>query len=298
MSRLDFVRDIALDILKNSKHVTLNSTIPVNLRDPIIAHYEQSSTIEPLTLTKENLFNLKKIVFKELLVSSINYCYWYGKSTVKPCNARKVYEIYNKLEEDYDEKTMTIVLSSARFKDFIAEFIDGMYNSGITMMDKRINHLKEIVNGEIHSFHYLFNTIIDPDSSVEDVIDILCHYPGFCGDMFLKRAQLFIIQLFKQTGLFENQLYKLTVPADYQVPKVLKAFGLISYSDELQSMIDNQELIPQGSLMETEIRAATIAACDMLTNRTNVNIAWVDDFLWQSSSLFANPYHLTVTTDY
>merc|ERR1712139_122238 len=50
--------------------------------------------------------------------------------------------------------------------------------------------------------------------------------------------------------------------ADYRVPQILRAEGVLSYADDLARRIDAQEEIRAGSEEEVEIRSATVVACD------------------------------------
>ena len=90
----------------------------------------------------------------------------------------------------------------------------------------------------------------------------------------------------------------LHVPADYQVPKILKHFDCFYYKSELDLKIKEGELLPKHSLEECQIRAATVVACQMLAENTGWNIADIDGWLWLRRKTAIEPFHLTITTDY
>jgi len=59
----------------------------------------------------------------------------------------------------------------------------------------------------------------------------------------------------------EEDMNKLTVPLDYQIPKMLRHYDCIHYFHGLQDDIRDSKLIPRGSIQEIEIRAVSIMAC-------------------------------------
>ena len=122
--------------------------------------------------------------------------------------------------------------------------------------------------------------------------------PGFASDIFLKRASLFCMQLNRKFGWYKDTINELPVPADYQVPKMLEFYGGIIYSEKLSRLIMNEELIPKGSLMECEIRAATIIACKTISDWIGWTSQEIDSWLWLRIKEFDRPFHLTITTDY
>jgi hypothetical protein len=126
---------------------------------------------------------------------------------------------------------------------------------------------------------------------------------------FLKRAQLFVSDinyafLGKNAGYFKN-MEDLTIFADYKLPQLLEAEGVLVYSEKLKQKIKNYELIEKGSEEEIEIRANTVYVCEMILaelnrlkrNLTSNNLDWI---LWVLSqeSQFLGPYHRTITTNY
>jgi hypothetical protein len=93
-------------------------------------------------------------------------------------------------------------------------------------------------------------------------------------------------------------MYNLHIPADYQVPKMLRRFQILSYQVYLQELIKNQVAIPKGSLEECSIRAATIIACKKIQEKTGYNVSEIDAYLWLKRKEVITPFHLTITTDY
>jgi len=117
-------------------------------------------------------------------------------------------------------------------------------------------------------------------------------------DIFLKRASLFFMMLHRSMGWFKNDIHKLPIPSDYQIPKMLEWLGCIRYYGSLKNDIKEGKLIPEGSLMECEIRAASIIACKKIADRAGCSPNDVDNYLWLNRKDCNNPFHLTITTNY
>ncbi|MGI5844991.1 MAG: queuosine 5'-phosphate N-glycosylase/hydrolase [Candidatus Xenobium sp.] len=126
----------------------------------------------------------------------------------------------------------------------------------------------------------------------------------------LKRAQITAVDLygtFGGTGLGNfSDLEELTAFADYKIPQVLRALGVLEYSPSLAGRVDRMELLEPGSLEEVEIRAAMVWATEWIRqglqaeglNRRAFELDW---FLWnmgQAPLPEQKPYHRTRTWFY
>ena len=127
---------------------------------------------------------------------------------------------------------------------------------------------------------------------------------------FLKRAQICVADLhaaFEGTrwGAFHD-LDKLTAFADYKLPQLLRAAGVLEYAPPLASAVDHCVLIPPGSREEVEIRAATIWAVELLRRGLRERgiertASAIDYRLWDASQRLGaevRPYHRTRTIYY
>jgi hypothetical protein len=125
-----------------------------------------------------------------------------------------------------------------------------------------------------------------------------------------KRAQLLAADLaiaFGGTGpgAFDD-LDRLTLFADNLVPHVLRVDGVLAYDDQLLRRIDAGELIPAGSLEETEIRAVAVHAVERLVPALRrlgapVTARLLDYHLWnrgQGVHYKSRPRHRTRTIFY
>ncbi|WP_088501199.1 queuosine salvage family protein [Burkholderia ubonensis] len=128
-------------------------------------------------------------------------------------------------------------------------------------------------------------------------------YPGAYGDAYLKKAQLTMMFIAGQWNAHTppNRACRLnvTAAADYQLPKILRALGVLRYSVEVADTVDRQQLIPAGSVAERAIRAATVLACEKLAAHLQCTVPEVDFWLWVNRNQARGAqFHLTRTTAY
>ena len=127
---------------------------------------------------------------------------------------------------------------------------------------------------------------------------------------FLKRAQICVADLHaafhgERWGAFHD-LDQLTAFADYKLPQLLRAAGVLVYASDLAARIDTFTLIPAGSDEEIEIRAATIWSVELLRRALAQHgiarpASAIDYRLWaesQTKSPGERPYHRTRTIFY
>lgn len=130
--------------------------------------------------------------------------------------------------------------------------------------------------------------------------DIAQIFPLSFKEPYLKKIQLALYEIALHARSFNIQTnIFLTVAADYQLPKVLEAMGILSYSNKLSNKINNYILLDKHSIEENAIRAATVIACEKISTKYNVSIPTIDRWLWLARNDFKNKkFHLTNTTDY
>ena len=125
-------------------------------------------------------------------------------------------------------------------------------------------------------------------------------FPEAYGDLVLKKAQLALSEVWVNMAEAHEHtpVCDLTAFADYQIPSVLRALGVLTYSDELARKIDNHELISYESPEENAIRGASLLAVQKIADLLNVPVASVDHYLWTRRKEALAPFHLTKTTAY
>ncbi|MHA1872733.1 MAG: queuosine salvage family protein [Candidatus Heimdallarchaeaceae archaeon] len=235
-----------------------------------------------------------KACLLELIGDSINYCYWYGSASIRPggSSSGKMFDMVEMTFENYTKDGG--VYSIDRCLDDLIKILS---LERFPLLEKRIKHLNELrLNGQ----KYVETLIKHKDANDVDFFmnAMVQIFPGYASDIFLKRACLFFAQLNRKFGWFEEDMHKLPVPADYQVPKMLEQYRILIYEDELQAAIDDEVLIAKGSIAECEIRASTIIACKQLCEKTDWTMPQVDGYFWLRRKEATNPFHLTVTSDY
>ncbi len=127
-------------------------------------------------------------------------------------------------------------------------------------------------------------------------------FPQGYGDRYLKKAQLTLMFIAGQWNAQADAspvTLAVSAAADYQLPKVLRALGLISYCKALGDRVDSAGIIAEDGVYERAIRSATVRMCDLLAAHFRCTIAEVDFWLWLNrNSAKTAQFHLTKTTAY
>jgi len=286
MKIVDSVFELSNEFMKNPSYVQLNL---IGIKDTAkkMLKSGQKKFKEPTTISRDSYEDIYKSVMMQLAGGAINYCYWYGGYNIRPnnCCASEMF----KAVEDASE-----FLTTENNKEFCDRLKINLAIGRFPLLEERCKHIDEIAeNGQF------FCRLVMELPSLEHLMETMIKtFPGYASDLFLKRASLFFMMLYRFLGWFNEEVNCLHIPADYQVPKMLEDLNCLSYSQDLIDVISNNILIPKYSQAECEIRAATILACKKLGELTGWNAAEVDGWLWLQRDRCKNPFHLTVTTDY
>ena len=291
MSPLEQVWDAVNFFTKNPKYVKID--------------HEGIEVFSAIGIKMANLPNNKKTVPRpaftasdkmfigyQLMASAVNYCYWYGNHDFRPNGANST-EMYKLLDSSFLgsilEGNEGVALEMACYT-----FAEKLITARFPLAVKRSEHLKELISPHLEST--VERLLLS--KNLDDAIKLVLVYPGMSEDVFLKRMSLFFLFVHNHTDWFDEEINRLPIPADYQVPKMLEHFGIITYSHELHGMISEGKLIPSGSRMECEIRASTILAAKLIAEKTGRSIGFIDQYLWGRRKECDKPFHLTITTDY
>lgn len=291
MKIVENVYQIAESFMDDPRYVFMN-----HQRIDELAETIAKTEPQPFPFPDDGIETFNAII-RELVAASINYCYWYGKDTVRP-NGSGSTNMYLLLD-----KAFANFKYSSDFEGCLDKFKRSLLINRYPLIEERIKHLDELNPYAIEIAIKIENRyavgIDNAGVSMESLLeDIVTHLPGFASDIFLKRASLFFIQLYRRYGWFDDELADLHVPADYQVPKMLEHFGCTYYHNDLLKKIDRNELIPKNSLEECEIRAANILVVKRLCEKSLWNVSDIDSFFFLNRYSAKNPFHLTITTDY
>jgi hypothetical protein len=133
----------------------------------------------------------------------------------------------------------------------------------------------------------------------------LARLSSFDDRPFLKRAQIVPADLWGAGVRSFTDIAELTCFADYKLPQVLRHAGVVVYSERLARRVDDWVELAAGSLEETEIRAATVVAVDLIRDRladlgrplVAVEVDWML-WAWSQGVFPVRPHHRTRTIFY
>jgi hypothetical protein len=296
------VYQLAQDISKTARHAKVNEEVCVQVGRTINRNeislgglWGRPNIHTPcdLPMLDRSKAEARQLVAYELYASAVNYRYWFGRGDVRP-NSSDATKMYKCLDGAFN----------ARLGDFgqmtIQIFFQSMSRERFPALSERSAHLAELASPQANEFiHSLGDHLANGQPCLHDYLDrMIAIFPGFGADLFLKRASLFFMMLNRRMGWFSKWVSELPMPADYQMPKMLRWMGCIVYDRSLEATVKAGRLIPSGSRHETEIRAATILAAKLIADAANCTVNDVDSYLWLNRKSCSDPFHLTITTDY
>lgn len=195
----------------------------------------------------------------------------------------------------------------------------GASSGRIPMFPARLANIREIGRVLCERYDGWFGAAIEAaeGSAPALVARVVADFPSFDDTApyagrevrFYKRAQILVSDLY---GVFDGEgwgdlrdLDQLTAFADYKVPQILRADGILRYAPELAARIAAHEPLAPESAEEVEIRAATIWGVELLRRElaargVAARAFEIDWFLWTLAQGRGNmaPYHRTRTVFY
>ncbi|HKI99266.1 MAG TPA: queuosine salvage family protein [bacterium] len=191
------------------------------------------------------------------------------------------------------------------------------------LMEARLAHLREAGRVLLERWGGQFANLVAAagGDAVALVHRIVAELPSFRDEAtwqgapvrFYKRAQICVADLARLVpddplGRLQG-LEQLTAFADYKVPQVLRAQGVLVPGAALAERMERGELLPPGSAEEVELRAATIWGVEWIARALNrqlaagqpaVTASEVDYLLWTAGQdkTGLQPYHRTRTVYY
>jgi len=308
MTALETAKDIAQKIMEDPYYVDLNNDkvdgLAKEIKKCTVPAYQWP--LPDINLSSDSNMANVQIIFYELVASSVNYKYWYGKPLIRPNDSNAV-KMYETLDKAFKQIIPCINFTDSYCRAVIETFMRLLTEERFPMISERTNHLKELLEPCTHFPSNLRGThfsrwlsaeigIIEPNLDLS-MNELLVLFPGFAQDIFLKRASLFFMQLYRRKGWLKEEINKLVLPADYHIPNILRYFGCISYPPGVKNDLWEHKPVPEGSVLECEIRAAVIMVAEKMKEK-GVNPVQLDDYLWANKKLATTPFHLTITTNY
>ena len=308
----------------------VNSLQYVNFDEDAIKNFsseinKKNLHLSVISLTKYDwdLTNLLQLIF---FFNSMVFCFWAEKD--KPKWTIKVggeeldgaVALFRTLEERLHEDTNFLnvgKISSMSLPDFKKMFKG---NVEIPLLKERYDTFLKTSQILERKFNGKFTEILKQSGSNSSKMLALIteNFSTFEDDSlykgekvyFQKRTQLQVKMvndalLSKKLKCLKD-LDVLTAFADYKVPQILRYFGMIKYHKDLAEKVDNFVLIEKDSIMENEIRIATVWAAELIRQEVakkypEVTASHIDSYLWnkaQSIKTDILPYHRTYTTAY
>lgn len=255
-----------------------------------------------------------------LSLDTINFCFWptEGYEYDDLAKGLKVFA-----ELDHERQAMDLsslcpdyALSASRLASIDVERLQKHLDKLPPNLETRCRLLNEVGRVLEDRFEGSALKLISKanGSAVELVQLVFDSFPGFRDvhdDLYLlKRAQILVGDWDAALSLQLPDMDQLTTFADYRVPQLLRELGVLEYSTELATVVDNRQEIAAGSDMELAIRTCTVEAVEKLAQAlreqdpekgwTSVKVDW---YLWQVGERMNNrrelqPHHRVMTTFY
>jgi Potential Queuosine, Q, salvage protein family len=295
-------------LVMQQAHIDYNPDI-VQINNEVIASLDFTgfTTIELSDNEKEALASkdFKTSVAFLLGLNSINYQYWdladgqfFRYSNNGKVGALAAFEGFENLFNDLNKDILNRLNSNSdKSKSLMNE-----YFGDIPSKESRIEILKESLNPENvdKAFAIIMNDIEHKQIDSNTAYKVAQVMPLSFNDPYLKKIQLALYEVVLHAqSIGYDVTQELTVAADYQLPKVMEALGILTYSQDLINDIDSYTLIEENSPKEKAIRAATIIACENISRIHGVSIPAIDRWLWLARNDYRDKkFHLTKTTAY
>lgn len=314
-------REKILDSIKyvvdNSNYVVINR----NNIDNVISLLKESKREPWLNsdyLDLEN-FSQEQILFYLILCESLNFCYW--DSDIKWKIEYKdewysgsfglFYAISKAIKNGYN------LLNIEYLENITIEELDEIFKgtTSIPLLKERFEIIKQLVS-EYKQISNITQSM-SANSDIELLNNIVNHFSNFRDISlykgreiyFFKRAILLVGDLILNNSFISKSVKNddnMTGCADYKIPQVLRHLGILEYSDDLTTLIDERQEIQHDSEMEVEIRANMLYAIELIKeklhqNGIDMNSVQIDNALWllsKNKEFKDKPHHLTKTIYY
>lgn len=324
------VRKGAQLVMGQASHVHVNKERIPDIVDYLLDSFsfKMSSWDDPVypSVTNPDV-PVEDVIDFMMVGNALNYCFNYVDSAEKYRviidgeEYTGAWAMWASLHETYKENPDILnpeVLMNVTPNDVETMFSRGVDRS-IPMFDTRVTHL-HVIGERMAEYQGTFAGLFSDPVRLygnNGIVEILSNSPPFVDKRtyngkvirFDKRAQLTVSMLYGKLydsnhGFTIHDMDEFTVFADYGIPAGLATHGVIEYSDDLHSKIMHREPIPVNSNMETEIRAATVVAADIikeqLENKHGIDAPMpiLDSGLWHMRQERDVPVHLTECTAY
>lgn len=309
---LETIINTCYKVTNNAKHITINYNNIEKFANKIenieLKHWLSTSPFGLLEMPIETIINFL------LIYESINFSFWgTPKWTITTDEGEldgSIALLYALLK--YVQKNNTTDFSGISKEEF-REILKG--NIEIPLLNERYNIIKNISNivkDKMNNNFYQYIKDITTDTELFNII--ITNFPSFKDERtynnetikLYKLAQLLTSDILHIREIKENikvDYSNLIGCADYKIPQVLRGLELITYSNELASIIDSKQEIEENSIYEVEIRASQLVIINEIKRILKNKECAIDinDYLFlqkNNPNIVLKPYHLTRTTNY
>ncbi len=329
MSELQIQSNDPLSILQSTRYVLENAEhVKINF-----------DAIENLALDVRNFLNgenkhwsdnsndFENAVSRAFWQSVMGFCYWAEKGKEKwqvewPAGNLVTggwYGVIASYERALSEGIP--ILDSSWLMDISKEDLRKIFRSStdsdIPLLEERTEIMKNVAKILVEKF--AGDPIFILEKSEYDAVkflELLRDFPNFEDTPTYKNQQVVFLKLAHLVAEEFDHVLKthgkeclknmdhICVFADYKLPQLLRAYGVLEYSQQLSEKVDNYELIPKESAEEIEIRAGTIWGVELvrqaLNSKTAIEVGQAIWLMSQNEELQKRikPYHRTYTEFY
>jgi len=320
-----YVKESTLKIIPLMKHVKIDKD---NL-DKFVNELLTNENALKYPKWSESHFDATSVPLEILLryifiIDTLNYCFWPNEGFEYYSLAKNLYDTLIKNKNFFDIDNLVKVTPE--------QLKENIFKCDFNLINERARMIREVFT--IIKYNYQENCINfvkecnkNATKLVKKIIDEFCCFRDhaiYNGEQifFYKRAQILVSDLYlayldikeakKDTqendiiNFTQETISQLTMFADYRVPQILKAKGILVYDKHLTDLINNKLEIPHGSKEEVEIRSATIQSVELIRN--SLEMKWknfmsiqVDVYLWEEGEKMKDkiePHHRTLSIFY
>lgn len=280
-------------------HVTLNeekiAQFKLDDTEGIVSYFEPPKYLKKLLEISEKEVACKIIHIFNAVNASLQYSFFTAHASIRFDGIDSQWVI-RMLDEVFEEVKVTSVTDVYRTKGFI---IQRLIESNITLLKSRVETIEEIFT-KLNFYEY-GKCYADVECSIQMLSKLIC----FKQDLFFKKGLFAVMMTSRMIPElktiypdYAKALSTLPVPADYQIPKMLRHYGLIEFSDVLAEMVNGSVLLQENSEMELNIRAATVQACGVIARNNSISEEVVDAYLFMKRKESSMRHHLCMTESY
>jgi hypothetical protein len=251
-----------------------------------------------------------------MLIDAINFCFWPTEGFEYEQLASNVAKVFRESPEAVSPSQLAKVDAAT-----LQAWVGGFELNQLEERARMLRQLGEVLDASFDGSAAKFVATAG-GSAVELTRLVSAWLPGFRDETvyrgmlvpLYKRAQIFVGDVWAafgrntESGHFASfhDIGALTMFADYRIPQLLAAEGVLVYAPPLAEAIAAQRCVEYGSEEETEIRACTVVAVEKLRALAAARgVAWtsveIDWKLWQIGEESLDtlpPHHRTLTVFY